>query len=133
MLKKVKNLNSKKSRIVENVTTTLVNGLDKRLSSAAGMIFAIADVKGRIRIFENEIVNNANENDNDELSKSPEEDNNSAILEEMNKENGGINKEIKDINEVKNIQGEEENNLNKNIPQIEKEELADDNKENNME
>jgi len=97
------------------------------------MIFAIADVKGRIRIFENEIVNNANENDNDELSKSPEEDNNSAILEEMNKENGGINKEIKDINEVKNIQGEEENNLNKNIPQIEKEELADDNKENNME
>jgi len=61
VLKKVKNQNSKKARIVENVTTTLANGNDKRpgsLNSASGMIFAVADVKGRIRIFENEIVSN---------------------------------------------------------------------------
>ena len=85
------------------------------------------------KIEENKKIEEKNEiENNEEFSKSPEEDNNSAILEEMNKENGGISKEIKDINEVKNIQSEEENNLNKNIPQIEKEELADGNKENNM-
>ncbi|KAG4090069.1 WD40 repeat-like protein [Neocallimastix lanati (nom. inval.)] len=61
ILKKVKNINSKKARIVENVTTTLapISTGDKRqssLNSASGMIFAVADVKGKIRIFENEIL-----------------------------------------------------------------------------
>jgi len=56
ILKKMKNY--KKARIVENVTTTIGTG-DKRqgsLNSASGMIFAVADVKGKIRIFENEIL-----------------------------------------------------------------------------
>ena len=76
---------------------------------------------------ERKSINDEN-NDREESEKSPEEDNNFAILEGINQENGGINNEIKDINEERDIhiQDENENNLdNINLEEYEKEEYID--------